>query len=58
MIIKKDEIEFKDSSDFYKFIFANDLYGVVQLKEPIQDSSGNVMVKEGISLNESTIKKL
>ncbi|MCB1142989.1 MAG: hypothetical protein KDK54_12155 [Leptospiraceae bacterium] len=58
MIIKKDEIEFKDSSDFYKFIFANDLYGVVQLKEPIQDSSGNVMVKEGISLNESTIKKI
>lgn len=58
MIIRADEIEFNNASEFYKFIATNDLIGVAQLKEPLLDANGNTLVKEKIKLNESILKKI
>lgn len=58
MIIKTDEIEFANASEFFKFVSTNQLFGNVQLKEPLVDSSGNLLIREKINLNESLTKKI
>lgn len=58
MIIRADEIEFANSSEFYKFIATNDLMGIVQLKEPLQDTNGNLLIKDKIKLNENLVKRI
>ncbi|MCB1177873.1 MAG: hypothetical protein KDK36_09870, partial [Leptospiraceae bacterium] len=58
MIFKPEEIEFNSTSEFMKFVSVNDLFGSIQLKEPIVDSSGNVLIKEKVNLNESITRKI
>ncbi|MDX1960284.1 MAG: hypothetical protein SFU98_17070 [Leptospiraceae bacterium] len=58
MIIKKDEIELNGGADFFKFVSTNDLFGSVQLKEPILDPLGNVLIREKVNLNETLVKKI
>jgi hypothetical protein len=58
MIFKPDEIEFNSAAEFLKFASMNDLFGSIQLKEPILDSSGNVLIKERVNLSESLIRKI
>lgn len=58
MIIRADEIEFSSASEFYKFIATNDLIGIAQLKDPLLDANGNLLIKEKVKLNESLLKKI
>ncbi len=58
MIIRADEIEFGSASEFYKFITINDLIGIAQLKEPLLDANGNLLIKDKVRLNESILKKI
>ena len=58
MIIRKDEIEFVNASEFYKFVSTNDLFGIIQLKEPLLDANGKLLIREKVNLNESLIKKI
>lgn len=58
MIIRSDEIEFSSSSEFYKFVATNDLMGIVQLKDPLEDTNGNLLIKEKVKLNENLVKKI
>lgn len=58
MIIRTDEIEFANASEFFKFVSTNNLFGNIQLKESLVDSSGNLLIREKINLNESLTKKI
>ncbi|NBU99103.1 MAG: hypothetical protein EBS19_12990, partial [Spirochaetia bacterium] len=58
MIIGREDIQFSSGDEFYDFVYRNDLYGIIQLKEPILDTAGVMLVKERVSLNENIIRKI
>lgn len=58
MKISPKGIEFDNIKEFSKFVYDNDLIGIVQLTQPIKDNSGMILVKENVSIKENTIKKL
>ncbi len=58
MIIGREDIQFSSGDEFYDFVYRNDLYGIIQLKEPILDVAGVMLVKEKVSLNENIIRKI
>ena len=58
MIIGREDIQFSSGEEFYNFVYNNDLYGVVQLREPIVDISGAMLVKDKVALNEGIIRKI
>ncbi|HMV77978.1 MAG TPA: hypothetical protein PL048_18990 [Leptospiraceae bacterium] len=58
MQIKKDEIELNGGEEFSKFVNFYDLAGAIQLKEPIIDPNGNVLIREKVNLNESMVRKI
>ncbi len=58
MIIKSDGIEFKELKVFSRFVYDNDLIGIIQLSEPLKDKTGSILIKEHVNIKESAIKKL
>jgi hypothetical protein len=58
MYITSKGIEFTNFQEFSKFTVDNNLVGIIQLKEAIKDKTGNILIKELVSIKESAIKKL
>ncbi|MCX7999590.1 MAG: hypothetical protein N3A69_11675 [Leptospiraceae bacterium] len=58
MKIKTDSIEFNELKNFTRFVYDNDLVGVLQLSEPLKDKAGNILIKEQVNIKESALKKL
>jgi len=58
LIITPEGIEFKDLKAFSRFIYDNDLIGVIQLLEPLKDKTGNILIKEQVNIKEGALKKL
>jgi hypothetical protein len=58
MIISPTGIEFLNLKDFSKFSYDNSLVGVIQLAEAIKDKTGNILIKENVSVKEAALKKL
>lgn len=58
MKITSTGFEFEDFQNFKKFALDQELVGSIQLTEPILDKSGNILIKEKVSVKESMMKKL
>lgn len=58
MKITTTSIEIFDLREFTKFVYENNLINSIQLKEPIKDKSGKILVKEMVNIKEGTLKKL
>jgi len=58
MYITSKGIEFNNLKEFSKFASDNNLIGVIQLKEAIKDKTGNILIKEMVSVKDSALKKL
>jgi hypothetical protein len=58
MKITSTGFEFNDFQNFKKFAVDQELVGSIQLLDPILDKSGNVLIKEKVSVKESMMKKL
>lgn len=58
MYITSKGIEFNNLKEFSKFASDNNLVGFIQLKEAIKDKTGNILIKELVSIKESALKKL
>ncbi|MBP6740384.1 MAG: hypothetical protein KA146_10345, partial [Leptospiraceae bacterium] len=51
-------IEFDELREFSKFVNDLDLLGIVQLREPIKDKKGNILIKDNVHIKDSTLRKL
>ena len=58
MKITASAIEFNTFNDFKSFILGHNLFGVIKLAEAITDNGGKVLVKENVTLKETTVTKL
>ena len=58
MKITASAIEFETFNDLKSFMYRNNLFGIIKLIDAITDNSGKVLVKENVTLKESTITKL
>jgi hypothetical protein len=58
LIITPEGIQFKELKAFSRFIIDNDLYGNIQLTDPLKDKTGNILIKEQVNIKENAIKKL
>jgi hypothetical protein len=51
-------IEFTDLREFAKFANELELFGVLQLREPIKDKKGSILIKEFVYIKDTSLKKL
>ena len=51
-------IEFDELREFSKFVNDLDLLGLVQLRDPIKDKKGNILIKDNVHIKDSTLRKL
>jgi hypothetical protein len=51
-------IEFDELKEFTKFVNELDLFGVVQLRDPIKDKKGSILVKDHVMIKDTALKKL
>ena len=58
MKITASAIEFETFNDLKSFMFRNNLFGIIKLIDAITDNNGKVLVKENVTLKETTIAKL
>lgn len=58
MYITSKGLEFNNLKEFAKFASDNNLIGFIQLTEAIKDKTGNILIKEQVSIKESAMKKL
>ncbi len=58
MYITSKGLEFNNLKEFSKFALDNNLIGFIQLTEAIKDKTGNILIKEQVSIKESAMKKL
>lgn len=51
-------IEFEELREFSKFVNDLNLLGIVQLRDPIKDKKGNILIKDNVHIKETALKKL
>ncbi len=51
-------IEFNELREFAKFATELDLFGVVQLTDPIKDKKGSILIKDHVFVKDTAIRKL